>query len=138
MKDAKPRDTVPQRAEPGQRVDKWLWHTRFFKSRSLATTMVSAGRLRVDRQPVSKAHYLVRPGNVLTFPQGNDIRVVEVLAIGKRRGPAAKARALYNDLDPPRPRKKKDSVTDIRPAEREKGAGRPTKKERRETDRLRD
>lgn len=117
------------------RVDKWLWHARFFKSRSLATAMVAAGRLRIDRQPVSKAHTSVRPGSVLTFPQGDDIRVIEVLAIGKRRGPAAEARTLFNDLEPPQPRSRADPRP-VTPGARSRGAGRPTKKERRDTDRL--
>jgi ribosome-associated heat shock protein Hsp15 len=131
---------VNERAANGQgetlRVDKWLWHARFFKSRSLATAMVSAGRLRVNSQPISKPHHQLRPGDVLTFPQGHHIRVIEVAAIGKRRGPATEARTLYTDLAPPEPRKKEDTPASPRPARREKGAGRPTKKERRETDRL--
>jgi ribosome-associated heat shock protein Hsp15 len=119
------------------RIDKWLWHARFFKSRSLANAMVAAGRLRVNSQPISKPHYQVRPGDVLTFPQARRIRVIEVAAIGKRRGPAAEAQTLYADLAPPQPRKKNDIPAEAKPAEREPGAGRPTKKERRETDRLR-
>jgi len=119
------------------RVDKWLWHARFFKSRSLATAMVSAGRLRVNEAPVSKPHYQARPGDILTFPQGHHIRVIRVEAIGKRRGPASEARTLYADLAPPRPRKKEDDPLPAKPAERERGAGRPTKKERRATARLR-
>jgi ribosome-associated heat shock protein Hsp15 len=119
------------------RVDKWLWHARFFKSRSLATAMVSAGRLRVNEQPVSKTHYQARPGDVLTFPQGHHIRVIRVEAIGKRRGPASEAQALYTDLAPPQPRKREEGPVQAKPAERERGSGRPTKKERRETDRLR-
>ncbi len=84
-----------------QRIDKWLWHARFFKTRSLATRLCGAGRLRLNRTPISKAHALVRPGDVLTFPQGNLIRVVKVVALGDRRGPASGARALYEDLAPP-------------------------------------
>ncbi len=118
------------------RVDKWLWHARFFKSRSLANAMVGAGRLRVNSQPISKPHHQVRPGDVLTFPQGRRIRVVEVVAIGTRRGPAREAQTLYNDLAPPEPRRGADAP-EPRPGHRDKGAGRPTKKERRETDRLR-
>lgn len=118
------------------RVDKWLWHARFFKSRSLATAMVAAGRLRVNQTPVSKPKHQARPGDVLTFPQGNHIRVIRIEAIGRRRGPAAEAQLLYTDLAPPQPRQK-DTGLETRPAAREKGTGRPTKKERRETDRLR-
>ena len=119
------------------RVDKWLWHARFFKSRSLATAMVSSGRLRVNEQPVAKPHYQARPGDVLTFPQGHHIRVIRVEAIGARRGPASEAQTLYTDLSPPQPRDRQEAPSAARPAERERGAGRPTKKERRETDRLR-
>ena len=119
------------------RVDKWLWRARFFRSRSLATAMVSARRLRINSQPTAKPHARVHPGDVLTFPKGDHIRVIEVGAISTRRGPAAEARTLYTDLAPPEPRKKKDPAAAAKPAEREPGAGRPTKKERRETDRLR-
>jgi len=79
----------------------------------------------------------VRPGDVLTFPQGHRIRVVEIAAIGTRRGPASEAQTLYVDLAPPEPRRKAEVVPDPVPARRERGSGRPTKKERRETDRLR-
>lgn len=119
------------------RVDKWLWQARFFKSRTLATAMVAAGRLRVNEAPTSKPHYQARPGDVLTFPQGHNIRVVRVEAIGKRRGPALEAQTLYTDLAPVQPRQRGEPPMEARPAEREKGAGRPTKKDRRETDRLR-
>lgn len=86
------------------RLDKWLWFARFFKSRSLAATVCSGGRVRVNRQPVAKAHYAIRPGDVLTFPQGRTIRVIRVVALGVRRGPASEAAALYEDLEPaPRP-----------------------------------
>lgn len=119
------------------RVDKWLWHARFFKSRSLATAMVAAGRLRINETPTSKPHYQARPGDVLTFPKDDHIRVIRVEAIGKRRGPAPEAQTLYTDLAPPQPRDKKAEALDAKLAERERGAGRPTKKERRETDRLR-
>jgi ribosome-associated heat shock protein Hsp15 len=120
-----------------QRVDKWLWHARFFKSRSMATAMVAAGRLRVNEQPTSKSHYQVRAGDVLTFPKAGDIRVIRIEAIGKRRGPASEAQTLYADLAPPLPRKKEGESPQAKPPEREKGSGRPTKKERREIDRLR-
>ncbi|KPP93722.1 MAG: ribosome-associated heat shock protein Hsp15 HslR [Rhodobacteraceae bacterium HLUCCA08] len=80
------------------RLDKWLWQARFFKTRGLATRLVGAGRVRVDGQPVSKPARAVGPGAVLTFPQGDQVRVVRVLACGLRRGPAPEARALYEDL----------------------------------------
>jgi ribosome-associated heat shock protein Hsp15 len=90
-----------------QRVDKWLWHARFFKTRTLAAALVEKGRVRrtcaIGTQTVrlSRAADVVRVGDTLTFPMAGHIRVVRVLALADRRGPAAEARALYEDLDPP-------------------------------------
>ncbi|MFQ6553217.1 RNA-binding S4 domain-containing protein [Aestuariibius insulae] len=109
---------------PTIRVDKWLWHARFFKTRSIATRLVSEGRLRVDGTPISKPARMVGPGMVLTFPQGRAVRVVRILAIGERRGPAAEAQELYEDLSPPPPPR-----SDPNPSF--DGKGRPGKKERR-------
>lgn len=114
--------------EPAQklRIDKWLWHARFFKTRSLAAKIVSGGKLRVNGQPISKPAYMVTALDVLTFPQANDVRVIKVLAIGERRGPAPEAQLLYDDLDPPKPR---EAIAEQVP--RFEGKGRPTKKDRR-------
>ena len=88
-------------SEPGLRADKWLWYARFFKTRSLATKVCNAGQLRIAGSPVTKAHSQVRIGDVLTFPQARHVRVIKVLALAERRGPAAEARLLYEDLKPP-------------------------------------
>lgn len=117
--------------DDARRLDKWLWFARFCKSRTLASKLCTAGKVRIAGDIVHKAHYLVRPGDVLTFPQGPHIRVVRVLQIGTRRGPATEARTLYEDLSPPVPAAPAD-------AQREPGTGRPTKVERRALDRLRD
>jgi len=91
--------------EPALRADKWLWYARFFKTRSLATKACNAGKLRVSGELVSKAHYQVKPGDVLTFPQGRHVRVIKVVSLATRRGPAPEAQALYEDLKgPPRSR----------------------------------
>ncbi|MEE8272570.1 MAG: RNA-binding S4 domain-containing protein [Alphaproteobacteria bacterium] len=125
-------------SEPGPgsaavRLDKWLWYARFFRSRSLASRVCVAGKVRVDGAVVTKAHFSVRLGQVMTFVQGRHVRVVKVLAPGTRRGPAAEAQRLYEDLAPPRA----DSAMPRQPApSRDRGAGRPTKRQRRETDRL--
>ncbi len=118
-----------------QRLDKWLWYARFFKSRSLATRFCASGKLRINEKVIKKAHHGVHQGDVLTFPKGRDIRVVRVLGLGARRGPAPEARTLYDDLEPPQARKKSDPRPP-RAAPREPGSGRPTKRERRDTDRL--
>lgn len=118
------------------RADKWLYQARFFKSRALASKVCDAG-LRISGTKVEKAHAKVRVGDVLTFSQGRHIRVVKILALGTRRGPAPEARALYEDLSPPEaqtplPKSAKPAVPT-----REPGSGRPTKRERRQLDRLR-
>ena len=117
------------------RIDKWLWRARIFKSRTLAAKCVAAGRLRVNRSAIKKANFGVRPGDVLTFTLGPQVRVVEIVALGGRRGPSPEARTLYNDLDPP-PRRAAGSHVPG-PGKREPGAGRPTKRERRVLDRVR-
>ncbi len=121
---------------PGLRVDKWLWQARFFKSRSLARRLCGGALMRLNGSRVTKAHALVRPGDVLTFPKGPHVRVVRVVALGLRRGPAVEAETLYEDLEPPRPVKSVARVPVLAQARRDPGAGRPTKTERRATDRL--
>ncbi|WP_343713854.1 RNA-binding S4 domain-containing protein [Inquilinus sp.] len=85
------------------RLDKWLWQARFFKTRSLAAKVCAAGGIRIDGVPTQKAHAAIRPGMVLTFVQGRHIRVIEIVALGERRGPASEAQGLYRDLQPPTP-----------------------------------
>ncbi len=87
-------------AEDRIRIDKWLWQARFFKTRSLAAEVVSSGHLRINGAKIAKPGRAVGPGDVLTFRQSGRIRVVRILDNGTRRGPAAEARALYDDLDP--------------------------------------
>lgn len=117
--------------EPTLRLDKWLWYARFFKTRSLASRVCNSGKLRIGGEIVSKAHQKVRPGDVLTFPQGRHIRVIRIVGLGRRRGPATEARLLYEDLKPPRPESRLPQL-----APREPGSGRPTKRERRALDDL--
>lgn len=82
------------------RLDKWLWHARFFKTRSVAQRACEAGKVRINSTRVRKAHHTVKPGDVLTFPQGDKIRVVRVRALAERRGPAREAAELYDVLEP--------------------------------------
>lgn len=110
------------------RVDKWLWYARFFKTRSLAAKVVSAGSVRIDGAHIKKPSATVTVGNTLTFAQEKDIRVVRVAALGHRRGPAPEAQALYEDLAPPT---KEPSDRAIRHPDAQR-PGRPTKKLRRD------
>ncbi len=120
-----------------QRLDVWLWRARFFKSRSLATKLCAAGRVRVNGDVVSKAHHAVGAGDVLTFPKDPHIRVIRILGLGHRRGPAPEAQALYEDLDPPKPRARGQNGVETAPGARERGAGRPTKADRRAIEKFR-
>jgi ribosome-associated heat shock protein Hsp15 len=110
-------------AKPGLRIDKWLWQARFFKTRSLAAKLVQSGKLRLNGDLISKPSRIVSEGDVLTFPKALDTRVIEVRALGTRRGPAPEAQGLYRDLAPPEPM----SAFTVSP----KGDHRPTARERR-------
>ncbi len=118
-----------------QRIDKFLWFARFFKSRTLAASVVTGGRVRINGERCDKASTIVKAGDMLTFAAGPRVRVIKVVAGGTRRGPASEAQTLYEDLTPP-PEARADEPP--APAQRERGAGRPTKKERRATDALTD
>ncbi len=119
-------------AETGSsiRIDKWLWHARFYKTRSLATKIVSEGKVRIDGTPISKPARQVGPGAVLTFVKEGDVKIVRILAVGERRGPAPEAQALYEDLSPP-----PEEKSPLNPSF--DGKGKPGKRERRNMDALR-
>ena len=125
-----------QRREAGQRIDQWLWQARFFKTRTLASKFVAAGRVRLTNGPttrrITKTAQLLHPGDILTFTSGQRVRVIEVAHLASRRGPASEAHDLYHDLSPA-------AVSRTTGSERlpqGKGGGRPTKKQRRALDRL--
>ncbi|TPI13381.1 RNA-binding S4 domain-containing protein [Mesorhizobium sp. B4-1-3] len=121
--------------EGRQRIDKWLFFSRAVKSRSLAAKVVVAGRVRINRDKAAQASDLVKPGDVLTITLEGRILVWKVVNCGTRRGPADEARLLYEDMSPA-PTPKDGAVPDAIPALRDAGSGRPTKRERRQTDRL--
>lgn len=92
-------------AEDRIRIDKWLWHARFYKTRPLAQEAADKGRIRVNGSRVEKAGRGIRLGDVLTIPTGREVLAVRVVAFGERRGPAPQARLLYeivaeDGLDP--------------------------------------
>ena len=125
-------------SEAGQRLDKWLWHARFVRTRTAAAGLCATGRVRLDGRSVAKPSQPVRPGHVLTFPQGDRIRVVEVLALAERRGPADTVAGLYRDMSPPRPQRDAEEISfTASPGGRQPGSGRPTKRERRAIDQFR-
>lgn len=85
---------------PTIRLDKWLWQARFCKTRGIAARLIAEGAVRVNSVPVSKPAAALHVGDGLSFALGRQIRVIRVLGLGDRRGPAAEARLLYADLDP--------------------------------------
>lgn len=85
------------------RLDKWLFHARFVKTRAAAARLCEEGYVRVDGSIVEKPAALIQPGQVLTFVAGRHVRVIEMVSPGARRGPAPEARTLYRDLSPPDP-----------------------------------
>ncbi len=105
------------------RADKWLWHARFFKTRGLATKLIAAGHLRVNGTKIAKASHGISPGDVLTFPQAKRVRVIRLVALSLRRGPAPEAQLLYEDLTP--------QETPVPKNPGFEGKGRPTGKDRR-------
>jgi ribosome-associated heat shock protein Hsp15 len=120
-----------------RRIDKWLWYTRLVKSRTLAQTLVTAGKVRVNRIKLEKPGATVKIGDVVTLSAHARVRILKVVATGVRRGPASEAQALYEDLTPPPPPREVSERT-AAPGLREPGAGRPTKRDRRRIDRMRD
>ena len=118
-----------------QRLDKWLFFSRAVKSRTLAQKLIETGAIRVNSERTDRSDHKVGPGDVLTMTVHTRLLVWRILDPGSRRGPAPEAALLYEDLSPPPvPREEAPPVH----AGREAGSGRPTKKERRDTDRLRD
>ena len=84
-----------------QRLDKWLWCARFMRQRSDCAALVARGLIRINRQPTDKAHARLRIGDVLTVPVHHSVRVVRVVSLAERRGPATEARMLYEEINEP-------------------------------------
>jgi ribosome-associated heat shock protein Hsp15 len=117
-----------------QRLDKWLFFSRAVKSRTLAQKLIETGAIRVNSERTIHTDHPVGAGDVLTMTLFERLKVWRILDPGSRRGPAPEAAALYEDISPPPlPRE----VAPLPFAARDPGAGRPTKKERRDTQKLR-
>lgn len=118
-----------------QRLDKWLFFARAVKSRTLAQKLIETGAVRVNSERTVRTDHQVGEGDVLTMTLHTRLLVWKILDSGARRGPAPEAAGLYEDLSPP-PVPRAAPVPLF--AVRDPGAGRPTKKDRRDTARLRD
>ncbi len=118
------------------RIDKWLWHIRAYRTRSKSGSACRAGKVRLNGQVVKPA-YQVKPGDAIEIQYPRFKRSIEVVALLPRRVKYAKAVEYYKDTTPPseyRRLKKQPSAQSL--LQRERGMGRPTKKERRKLDEM--
>lgn len=153
--DAKPDGDAGGASVTAQRLDKWLWFARLAKTRTQAAALVTGGRIRVNRERVDKPGTTIKAGDVVTATVHRNVRVLKVAGFLERRGPVAEASLIFEELTPAADRTKahghgspgSPSAAPDRSsgferagnhAERLPGSGRPTKRDRREIDRLKD
>lgn len=117
------------------RIDKYLWAIRAFKTRSIATEACKAGRVKLNGQNLKPSH-VVKVGEVYTVQKGSDKKVVEVVALLERRVDAKTAVNFYKDLTPVEETLAYKSMFHSPTLSRDRGTGRPTKRDRREIDEL--
>jgi len=123
------------------RIDKWLWHARFFKTRTQATKFCKGGKLRINNVIIKKSHFRADIGDVLTFIKERTVRIIRIKKLTCRRGSAREATELYEDLKPVVIKSKRDIEKDsnyykFKNAIRDPGSGRPTKADRRAIEKL--
>lgn len=116
------------------RMDRWLWAARFFKTRTLAAKACDLGRIAFNGQPAKPARE-VRPGDFLKVKNDSGEYHIEILQLSETRGPAAVARTLYRETDASRELRQK--FAEERKAMPHPEAGKPSKRDRRELDRVR-
>ena len=116
-----------------QRVDRWLWNARVVRTRVLAARLAASGHVRVNGQRIDAPGRALRIGDVLTIALSARVKVLRVLAFAERRGGAELAKQLYDDLSPP----PEPALPPPASPRRDPGTGRPTKRERRALERLR-
>ncbi len=121
---------MPTEAPTAVRVDRWLCAARIYKSRTQAQAACAGGHVKLNGASIRASHP-VKMGDRLTADPPRGPMLLEVLLLEEKRQPPARARELYRDLSPPRP------VREEPLAARSRGAGRPTKAERRALERLR-
>jgi ribosome-associated heat shock protein Hsp15 len=119
------------------RIDKWLWAARLFKTRSLAADAIKGGKVKVDDNPVKPSRE-VKVGDVIQVQIEQLHKVVEVKTVVKNRVSAKQVPEVYNDLTPKEEYERIEFMRAYKAEWRDRGAGRPTKKERRMIERLKD
>ena len=131
----RPNDAVALSAS--QRLDKWLWYARVAKTRTYAASLVQGGKVRVNRGRTTKPGQSIKIDDVITIAVHGRVRILRVLSPGQRRGPAMEAATLFEELTPDVPDRSISGPADPSGRETNRGA-RPTKRDRRALDRLRD
>jgi ribosome-associated heat shock protein Hsp15 len=119
-----------------QRIDKWLWHARVVRTRTAAAALAAAGHVRLNGARIDAPSRAVKAGDVVTIALDRTVRVLKVLGFAERRGDAQAARLIAEDLTPAPERQ--PELQPQAPGARDSGTGRPTKRDRRALDRLRD
>jgi len=125
-------------ARTSQRIDKWLWHARFARTRTAAQRLAVSGHIRINKQKVNSASRPVRPGDVLTLALGRTVVVLTILALAARRGSTNLARTLYIQHEPaasglpvsPRQHPAQKRIAADMPDAGPRPEGRPDKRER--------
>ena len=119
------------------RMDKWLWAARLFKTRSLAADAIKGGKVKVDDNPVKPSRE-VKVGDVIQVQIEQLHKVVEVKTVVKNRVSPKQVPEVYNDLTPKEEYERIEFMHAYKAEWRDRGAGRPTKKERRMIERMKD
>jgi ribosome-associated heat shock protein Hsp15 len=115
-----------------QRIDRWLWNARIVRTRVLAARLAASGHVRLNGQRIDAPGRALRVGDVLTIALPSRVKVLRITAFAERRGGPMQAKQLYDDLSPPT-----EPAAMLAEPRRDPGSGRPTKRERRALDRLR-
>ncbi len=121
--------------ESSHRIDKWLWEVRLFKTRTLATEACKAGKIKIDGQNI-KASKEVKVGDVLTVSLNPLFKTIKILQFPKSRLGAKLVIGYYEDLTPQKEYDRVKMIEETNIEYRDRGAGRPTKKQRRIIDSL--
>ena len=118
------------------RIDKWLWSVRMYKTRTLATEACAAGKIKIDGESI-KASYLLKIGQTVHINRQGEKTILKALKLIEKRVSAPLAMVCYEDLTPPE-EKNKLNFPSVFYEVRDRGIGRPTKKNRREIDKFKD
>ena len=119
------------------RMDKWLWAARLFKTRSLAADAIKGGKVKIEGNPIKPSRE-VKEGDVIQVQIDQLHKVVQVKTVIKNRVSAKQVPEVYNDLTPKEEYERIEFMRAYKAEWRDRGAGRPTKKERRMIERMKD